>query len=261
MRTKTAGHLIKNDKIKKQCVNFTNTCGFDSYISCLCSSYASEKQTNDQQDSNIINTNTEQLVQFLKEKGHTHKAEALKQFILTLIFEETEKKFKMVDCNNNVCFFVDKLNQISYQITKTCPCGEKKNTYPFIYLNALENFKSIKTHVTPTQKIKCGKGHIYKIHLKFNNSICLTTNIFNEKNKLDPLNNNIPDKLYIEDSVYKLKCFVNFKPPKVQAGIGHYQAYCRNPLDVWEVYDNSSLNILKMEKFVIPHLFVYTNDF
>lgn len=34
-KSKTAGHLIRNDKIKKAGVYFTNTCRFDYFIACL----------------------------------------------------------------------------------------------------------------------------------------------------------------------------------------------------------------------------------
>lgn len=38
-KSKTAGHLIRNDKIKKAGVYFTNTCRFDYFIACLCTLY------------------------------------------------------------------------------------------------------------------------------------------------------------------------------------------------------------------------------
>lgn len=265
MRTcKTAGHLIRNDKIKKAAANFINTCAFDSFLACLCTLYR-DTLTTDEMYSSEIKSNTFQLVDYLTKKGHDKKAEALKDFILSGMFKEKLKIFKIIDCNNNVSFFVDKLQTKSYILIKTCDCGLIKKVYPFIHLSGetnkkiRKNLETLVADVTPKLKIKCSKGHLFKINVEFFENICLTTTIFDQTNQLELLKNQIiPEKIYIQNNCYMLKCIINFKPPNIPSGIGHYQAYCRSPLGVWEVFDNSNSNVLKPKKFVIPHLFVFS---
>lgn len=99
-KSKTAGHLIRNDKINKGGINFINTCGFDSIIACLCTLYR-DPLANELNPCEIKH-NIDQLVQYLQLKGHDRKAEALKVFILSKMFGEQSTVFKFIDCNNNV---------------------------------------------------------------------------------------------------------------------------------------------------------------
>lgn len=102
---------------------------------------------------------------------------------------------------------------------------------------------------------------MYNIRLHFNETIFFSTNFFNKNNQLDLLKSNlVPDQITIQEHLYKLKCIINFKPPNIESGIGHYQAYCRSPLGVWEVYDNTSSKVLKINNFVIPHLFIFRKE-
>lgn len=259
-KSKTAGHLLRNDKIKKSGANFSNTCGFDSIIACLCTFNRDTLSNSSEMQHNI-----DQLVQYLRMKGLNRKVEALKEFILSNIFKEELKFFKIVDCNNNVSFFVEKMKIESYTVEKECDCNQIKRHIPFIPLTEQESFakcfENLEEFVKPKMKIKCPKGHVYQININFNETICVSTNYFHKHNQMDLLSNNlVPDEIVVQGYLYRLKCLINFKPPNIDSGIGHYQAYCRSPLGVWEVYDNSNPNILKMSKFVIPHMLIFTKD-
>lgn len=251
---------MRNDKTKVKRVNFRNTCGFDAFIACLCTLHR-DKNVKHQDE---IETNIEQLVSYLVTTGYDKRAEALKELILAEMFKVPPNIFNSVDCNNNVCFFLEKSEIFSYSITKSCECGVKNQKSPFIYLDAHKNediaekFKSIVQDITPTQKTSCTNGHIYEIKLQFSDCLFFTVTMFNE-NVFNIIRNPF-ETIIVDNCKYILKCIVNFRAPRLKSGIGHYQAYCRTPLGHWEVYDNSQPNILTMTEFLTPHLFVYGKE-
>lgn len=259
---KNVGHILKSS-IKAKRVNFGNTCGFDAFVACLC---VLNRDRLIKKNDNEINTNMDHLVEYLVTTGYNNKAEALKELILSEIFKVQPNIFSSVDCNNNVCFFVEKTENFSYSIRKSCECGVRNKNLPFIYLDAERKeeiagkFQSVERDVTPTQKISCPNGHIYEMNLEFNDVIYFTITMFNDNNSLNIISNQyVPDTIIVNNFKYILKCIVNYREPRV-GGIGHYQGYCRTPLGRWEVYDNSVSNVLVMKEFVVPHLFVYAKE-
>lgn len=262
---KTVGHILRNDKTKAKRVNFSNTCGFDAFVACLCTLYR-DKQNKEQ--GNEIETNMELLIKYLVNTGYDKRAEALKELILSQMLQVQSNMFNSVDCNNNVCFFLEKSDFFSYNLSKSCECVIKNKRIPFIYINAKRNgdiadkISSLVKDAIPTQKTSCTNGHIYEIQLEFSDCLYFTLTMFDDsKNLFNIISNpHVPEKIVVNNFTYILKCIVNFRAPRLKNGIGHYQAYCRTPLGGWEVYDNSQSNVLTMEEFLVPHLFIYAKE-
>lgn len=218
-------------------------------------------------EQDLHESNIEQLVSYLVNTGYNKRAEALKELILSEMFGVEPNIFNSVDCNNNVCFFLEKSNIFSYSINKSCECGVREQKSSFIYLDAKENedigkmFNFIERDVTPIQKITCSNGHNYKINLEFGECLYFTITRFNDNNLLNIITNPyVPETIIVKNCTYILKCFVNYRGSRLKSGIGHYQAFCRTPLGGWEVYDNSQPNVLTMVEFVTPHLFIYAKE-
>lgn len=210
--------------------------------------------------------NVQYLINILNTVGYTgHKgtAQIMKNKILSKIMGTPNNIFNIINCENNVTFFVESLDVSSYTIDKTCECKTFLTKHiPFIYFNienASEFFELLNKieEIVKQKKRKCQNGHLIEQKYTFNDVIYIQVTFFNESNTLELCQ--VPTNIVINKENFKLKGVVNFKPPKVQNGIGHYQCYS-NRAGVWEIYDNSSNKALRPEKKIIPHLLTYVKD-
>lgn len=113
---RTVGHILRNNKKKAKRVNFSNTCGFDAFVACLCTLY---RDKHNQEPRCEIETNMELLIKLLVNTGYDKRAEALKELILSQMLQVPSNIFNSLDCNNNVCFFLEKSDFFSYNLTKS----------------------------------------------------------------------------------------------------------------------------------------------
>lgn len=259
-KSKTVGHIMKNEKIYKNKPNFFNTCAFDALFACFCAIDSDKNQPLNFGE----NTETILLIDHLNKNGFDKKANDLKETILKKIFLIKTDQFSSINCENNITFFIEQLNCESYEIEKNCICKNIVHKNPFIYLDVSSNkdlnykLNNVLSIINPKIKKNCSKGHVYDCNVKLNNILFFQITFFNEFNTYDMVSNKyIPREIVISNESFILKSIVNYKAPKIRNAIGHYQAYCIRTAG-YEVYDNSSSKIIKNNNHhIIPHLLIY----
>lgn len=251
---------------KKRKFNFFNTCGFDSLIAafcviaCDCVDDDIFKWKNDNEDLLF-------LISLLNTVGYTSvngRAQKLKEKILAeMMMVNSNNKFQITDCQNNITFFLEKILKKtgSYSIIKNCCCNQLiVKIIPFIYFNVsseidfLDKLNQI-DKLVESKKNKCVNDHFFDVKYKFEEIIYIQVIFFKDVNPIEL--KKIHLNITLDNKVYNCKAIINYKPPHVENGLGHYQCYARREKN-WQVYDNSTKTVIKPDRHVIPHLIVYT---
>lgn len=251
---------------KKKKPNFLNTCGFDALMALLCSVEADKIEKKDEFKEELM-----YLINILNTVGYTSHngtAQLYKDKILAKIMKVPNNCYNIVDCQNNITFFVESVGIVSYTIgfSTKCECTKDipNKSVSFIYLNIqneaelLINLLKIDEVVQLKKKKKCLNGHSVETKYTFQDIIYIQLTFFTDVNKIKLCQ--IPENIPLNGENYKLKGIINFKAPQIDKGIGHYQCYAYRAGKVCQNYDNSSKTILKTDKFIIPHLVTYVKD-
>lgn len=249
------GNLLPPIKIGKIKIQMMNTCSFDAIAELLTNGYSNyiayqRRVEADFSDVIFFRLISDYSKNKLTKNWYTERAIRLSR-VLDKPLSNT------IDCTSNIANLIDKLLDGVPSVVNEINCQKCKTTYktvkPTLQIDAQPILNkgiesglqtTINTYFVKQKRARCINCKNYACeksepgpHILLDTEYPFINMPKNEK-ELTVTLSEIPQTLIINNNTYNLIGIVHFVSPKIDEGIGHYIAFCKNITGIWKQHDD-----------------------
>lgn len=256
------GHLSIG---KKQSIQTTNTCAFDSLYFVVAGLYADVPDMQEKIDMLARKCKFSQMVVSMFDDtikmGNKQKIlHQQRDIVLQSIFEHTNAIARYpsglisIDCNANVNFIIQKalpIDLYSYSRDSQCEnCNKvEHSTRCFIDINMdlleqqkIKNLNNCLLETLISEPCNCTCGGKRSFFTKFSNTIIIDLHL---KDRIPETSlNEIPQQLNILGTIYNIFGCIEYIGDNDVRNLGHYVSHIRRNTR-WQIYDDTKIHVTK----------------